>query len=95
VVGGHWQEKYPTITGIMWSVLIAAILLGILLATTLGGAMAGAQISTFGAASFSIKISPVEDYLASPLLMIFTVFAATVIGTLDAGEIHIAENIKE
>jgi putative ABC transport system permease protein len=76
-------------------VLVAGILLGTLLANTLGEAMTGALISTFGAASFRFNINPVEAYLASPLLMMVTVLAATVTGTLDAGKIRISENIKE
>jgi putative ABC transport system permease protein len=76
-------------------VLIVGIILGTLLANTLGEALAGAVIASFGASSFSFVINPLEAYLISPFLMVFAVLLATVFGTLDAGKIKISENIKE
>lgn len=76
-------------------VLSLGILLGTLLANTLGEALAGAVIAWFGAASLKFVINPVFAYLFSPLLMAGVVLAATVLGTLDAGQIKISENIKE
>jgi putative ABC transport system permease protein len=76
-------------------VLIVGILLGTLLANTLGENLAGAVIASFGAASFKFIINPAFAYLLSPLLMASVVLAATMLGTRDAGEIKISENIKE
>jgi putative ABC transport system permease protein len=76
-------------------VLILGVLLGTLLANTLGEALAGAVIASFGAASFKFIINPVFAYLLSPLLMAGVVLTSTYFGTLDAGQIKISENIKE
>lgn len=76
-------------------VLVVGVLLGTLLANTLGEALAGAVIASFGAASFTFSINPFFAYLFSPLLMAGVVLVATVLGTLDAGQIKIAETIKE
>jgi putative ABC transport system permease protein len=76
-------------------VLVIGILLGTLLANTLGEVLTGAVIASFGAASFKFIVNPVFAYLLSPLLMAGAVLAATVFGTLDAGQIKISENIKE
>lgn len=76
-------------------VLIIGIFLGTLLANTLGEVLAGAIISSFGASSFKFVVNPFSAYLLCPLLMICTVLIATIIGTFSAGQIKIAENIKE
>jgi putative ABC transport system permease protein len=76
-------------------VLAAGIITGTLLANTLGEALAGAMIGSFGAASFAFSINPVESYLLVPLFMGLAVTASTALGTLDAGKIRISENIKE
>lgn len=76
-------------------VLAVGIVLGTLLANTLGEALAGAVIASFGAASFEFVINPIFAYLLSPLLMGVATLLATIAGTLDAGQIRIADNIKE
>jgi len=76
-------------------VLIVGVLLGALLANTLGEALAGAVIASLGASSFKFVVNPLSAYLLSPLLMMGAVLAATYLGTLDAGQIQISENIKE
>jgi putative ABC transport system permease protein len=76
-------------------VLIVGIILGTLLANTLGEVLAGVLISSFGASTFHFTVNPLMAYLLSPLLMIFTVLIATLIGTSGAGEIKISEHIKE
>ncbi|TDL65125.1 ABC transporter permease [Rhodococcus qingshengii] len=76
-------------------ILIAGIILGTLLANTLGEVLAGALISSFGASTFNFTVNPLKAYLFSPLMMIFTVLIATMIGTSSAGKIKISENIKE
>ena len=76
-------------------VLIVGIVLGTLLANTLGEILAGAVISSFGASSFKFAINPISAYLLSPLMMICVVLIATIIGTSSVGKIKISENIKE
>lgn len=77
------------------SILLLGVTLGTLLANTLGEALAGAVISTFGAASFEFVVNPFLAYLLFPLLMACAVLSATTFGTFDVGLIKIAENIKE
>jgi putative ABC transport system permease protein len=76
-------------------VLFVGIVLGTLLANTLGEILAGAVISSFGAATFTFAINPVSAYLLSPLMMACSVIVATIIGTSRAGQIKISEHIKE
>ncbi|CAH8768098.1 ABC transporter permease [Paenibacillus dendritiformis] len=76
-------------------VLIVGIVLGTLLANTLGEMLAGAVISSFGASTFHFTVNPLAAYLLSPLLMIGSVLIATIIGTSGAGQVKISENIKE
>lgn len=76
-------------------VLLAGILIGTFLANTLGKALAGAAIASFGAETFAFTINPWFAYLLAPLLMACAVLVATITGTLDAGRISIAEHLKE
>lgn len=76
-------------------VLIVAILLGTVLANTLGEFIASAVIASFGASSFAFVVNPLSAYLISPLLMAAVTLLATVAGTWDAGRIKITQNIKE
>lgn len=76
-------------------VLFVGIVLGTLLANTLGEMLAAAVISSFGASTFQFTVNPLSAYLLSPLMMICAVLIATAIGTLGAGQIKITEHIKE
>ncbi|MGZ9585669.1 FtsX-like permease family protein [Paenibacillus marinisediminis] len=76
-------------------ILIIGIVLGTLLANTLGEVLAGAVISSFGASSFQFIVNPVSAYLLCPLMMACSVLIATNIGTSGAGLIKISEHIKE
>lgn len=76
-------------------VLIVGIFLGTLLANTLGEALVGAVIASFGASSFKFVINPIFAYLLGPLMMVVATLIGTIAGTLDAGQIRISENIKE
>jgi putative ABC transport system permease protein len=76
-------------------VLFVGIVLGTLLANTLGEVLAGAVISSFGASTFKFEINPVSAYLLSPLMMACSVLIATIIATSRAGQLKISENIKE
>jgi putative ABC transport system permease protein len=76
-------------------VLMIALVLGTLLANTLGEALSGAVISTFGASSFDFEVNGLAAYLLSPLTMALAVVAATIFGTWNAGWIEISDHIKE
>lgn len=76
-------------------VLIVGIIIGTILANTLGEVLASLIISSFGASTFNFDVNPLSAYLISPLLMICAVIIATIIGTSSAGQIKISENIKE
>ncbi len=76
-------------------VLIIGIVLGTLLANTLGELLAGAVISSFGASTFTFAIHPLSAYLLIPLLMIGSVLIATIIGLTGAGQITISRNMRE
>lgn len=76
-------------------VLIVGIAAGTFLANSLGERLAGAIISSFGASTFQFAVNPLSAYLISPLMMIFAVLIATMVGTSSAGQIKILENIRE
>lgn len=76
-------------------VLAIGIVLGTLLANTLGELLAGMVISSFGASTFEFMIDPLTAYVLSPLLMLASVFIATVIAVSHAGQIKISDHIKE
>ncbi|AIQ53953.1 ABC transporter permease [Paenibacillus sp. FSL R7-0331] len=77
------------------AVLVAGIVLGTILANTLGEGLAGALIGSFGAASFEFVVDPLEAYLFSPLMLAGLVLIATIIGTSGTGHITISGHIKE
>ena len=76
-------------------VLVVGIVLGTLLANTLGEILVGAVIASFGAASFNFIVNPWYSYLLSPFVMTGMVLIGTLLGTLDTVQIKIYENIKE
>ncbi|AZK45373.1 ABC transporter permease [Paenibacillus lentus] len=76
-------------------VLIAGIVLGTILANTLGEMLAGVVISSFGASTFRFTVEPLAAYLLNPLIMTGSVLIATILGTAGAGRITITEHIKE
>lgn len=76
-------------------VLIIGIVVGTVLANTLGEMLTGLMISSFGATTFHFTVNPLAAYLISPLLMVCAVLIATIIGTSNVGKIKISEHIKE
>lgn len=76
-------------------VLLIGIVVGTLLANTLGEMLAGLMISSFGASTFHFTVNPLSAYLLSPLLMVCAVLIATIIGISNAGKIKISVHIKE
>lgn len=76
-------------------VLAVGVLLGTVLANTLGEALGGMVISSFGASSFKFMADPFAAYLLCPLMMVCAVLVGAILGTRGAGQIKISENIKE
>ncbi|HWI63875.1 MAG TPA: ABC transporter permease [Symbiobacteriaceae bacterium] len=76
-------------------VLVAGVVVGTLLANTLGEVLAGKLISQAGASSFAFVVNPLSAYLLSPLLMVCAVLVATFAGTSGLGQVKISENTKE
>ncbi len=75
-------------------VLVIGIVIGTLLANTLGEALTGMVISSFGAASFTFTVNPLSAYFLCPLLMGCAVLIAAIKGISGVGQIKISENIK-
>ncbi len=76
-------------------VLLIGILLGVILANTLGEALTVMTTSSFGVTSLQLQINPVSAYLLCPLMMIVATLFATMLGTSGIGRVTISENIKE
>ncbi|MBO1306902.1 ABC transporter permease [Enterococcus sp. 669A] len=76
-------------------VLIIGVLIGTILANTLGELVGVALISVFGVSSFHFEINPLFAYIFAPAVVAICVFGATLIGTLDIPSIKIADHIKE
>lgn len=76
-------------------VVILGILLGSVLAGTLGERIAGAAISSLGAAAFQFTEDPLSSFVLSPVVLLFTALAATIAGTAKAGNLCISQSIKE
>ncbi|WP_010096315.1 ABC transporter permease [Ornithinibacillus scapharcae] len=76
-------------------VLIIGIILGTVLANTLGEQLAGMVISSFGASTFKFSVDVLPSYVFSPIMMICAVLIATIIGTMGIRRINITENMKE
>lgn len=76
-------------------VLMVSIVLGLLLANTLGEMLAGAVISSFGVTSFHFVTDPLSSYIFVPLLMTGAVLLAAILGTTRAGQLQLSEHLKE
>lgn len=76
-------------------ILIAGVLIGIILANTLGELVGVGLISSFGASAFHFDINPLFAYLFSPVLMAVCVYVATQFGISDISSLKISEYIKE
>lgn len=77
------------------SVMLAGILLGILLANTAGEKLAGAVLSSLGAASFHFRINPLYSFLLCPLWMVCSVLGAALAGVQAVKRINTGEHLKE
>ena len=86
------QKQYLTRAVI---VLALGVIVGTVLANTLGEYAGAALVSSFGASTFDFVINPWFAYVFAPLLITLCVYAATVLGTSDIGKLKISEHIKE
>lgn len=77
------------------TVTALGIVVGVILANTLGEAAGGVLISSFGAATFSFAGNPWFAYLFSPLMIGMCVMVATVLGVWEIGRLKISRFIKE
>lgn len=76
-------------------VLALGVVIGTILANTLGEYVGIAIVSTFGATSFDFVVNPFFAYMISPLLIAACVYIATLLGISDIGPLKISEYIKE
>jgi putative ABC transport system permease protein len=79
------------------SLLVAAlgVIIGVILANTLGERVGAALISSLGATTFRFVVNPLYAYLFAPLLIAVCVYAATLLGVRDIRPLKISEHIKE
>lgn len=76
-------------------VLVVGVILGTVLANTLGELVGVALISYFGASTFNFVVDPFFAYLFSPLLIAICIYIATWFGVSDVRILKISEHIKE
>lgn len=77
------------------TVLALGIMVGTILANTLGELVGVAIVSSFGAAAFHFVVNPWFAYLVSPLLIAGCAIAATILGISGIQTLKISEHIKE
>ncbi|KAF5081128.1 FtsX-like permease family protein [anaerobic digester metagenome] len=78
-----------------YAVLIVGILIGTILANTLGELLGAGLIASFGASTFRFVINPLFAYLFSPVLMAVCVGFATRLGISSISSFKIPDYIKE
>lgn len=76
-------------------ILTAGIILGTLLAETLGEKIFGAALASFGAAAFHFTPLPLSATILSLLIMLLSALLAAAWGTSQAGDIPIYASLKE
>lgn len=76
-------------------VLVIGIIIGSILANTLGELLSGTIIASLGATTFHFIIDPFTSYGLYPMLMACIALIATLIGTTGIDKVKIFENIKE
>ncbi len=77
------------------TVLVLGVIIGTILANTLGELVGVAIISSFGATTFHFTINPWFVYLVTPLLIMGCVVTATMLGISGIQALKISEHIKE
>ena len=86
----RWQYGWRAVI-----ILAAGLVLGTLLAETLGEKIFGAALASFGAASFHFTTSPLSATLLSLLTLLLSALLAAAWGTRQAGEVSIYASLKE
>lgn len=76
-------------------VLAHGVVIGTIMANTLGEYVGVAFVSSFGATAFNFVVNPFFAYIVSPLLIATFVYIATLLGTSDIRSLKISEHIKE
>lgn len=76
-------------------VLVAGVLLGTLLANTLGSPLAGLLLAPAGLSELTLAANPWLAYLATPAVLLLVVVATTLVSTRPGVENSIAQTIKE
>lgn len=76
-------------------VLALGVVIGTIMANTLGEYVGGAFVSSFGATAFNFVVNPFFAYIVSPLLIATFVYIATLLGVSDIRSLKISEHIKE
>lgn len=74
---------------------IVAIVVGTILANSLGEAIFGWMLSSIGAAKITMLVEPVAAYLLSPTAQLLVVFTTVVLGTKVVRNYHIRDQIFE
>jgi len=72
-----------------------AIVVGTVLANTLGESIFGLMLSSMGASKITMLVEPVTAYLISPMVQMFVVFITVIIGTKVVRNYHIRNQIME
>lgn len=73
---------------------IPAVILGLILANTLGKLLAGSMIKSFGASALNIIVNPLIAYLLCPLWILVILGIFTLLGTRDIKKLKLRENIN-
>ena len=76
-------------------VLVLGVVIGTIMANTLGEYVGVAIISAFGATAFDFVVNPFFAYMVSPLLIAACVYIAALLGISDIRPLKISEHIKE
>lgn len=76
-------------------VLAVGVLLGAVLANTLGGALAGLLLSTIGLSQLTLVANPWLAYLATPVLLLAVVVVTTLLSSRPSDHLSISSTIKE
>lgn len=76
-------------------IVVLGTIMGTILASTLGGQVAGIAMSMMGVSTFRFSINPLVSFVLCPLGMLLVTLLATMIATASLRKIKISDNIKE
>ena len=76
-------------------IVILGTVVGTLLASTLGGQVAGVAMSMMGVSTFRFSINPLVSFVLCPVGMLLVTLLATTLATASLQKIKISDNIKE